>query len=513
MPRLTTTNTDSDIITYTSSNLNVATVTGAIFVNVIGVGTATITATQVATANFNAPTPKTTTFTVAKITPTFLSVFSIPTKIYNQSPFRIINLISSNTTTPILFTSSNLNVATISYDTNTNLASGETNAFINIVGAGVSTITAYQLPTTIYNAPVEITTTFTVTKAQAVFSSDVWNIPTKTYGDPPFLITGLTSTNTETPIVYTNFNFYVASISGSTVTIIGNGFTTITASQASSANYDAPLNNPTASFNVVKANAVFSPSNWSLDPKELGDAPFEITNITSSNTTTPIYFTSSNTDVATIFGKIVTIVGVGTSIITAFQDNTLNYDSPPAKTTTLIVGNSSDFISDICFLAGTPIQTDQGVVCIEALDPRLNTIGKNRIVGVTKTISIDAWLVEFQPHALGLNKPTICTVMSMNHKVEHQDVMMPAKEIVNGTTIKRIPYNRETLYNVLQDHHGTMLVNNLVCETLHPDNLAAKLFRLLNHLPREEQANHVRKYNAFCETNKIYDNTYENGVC
>jgi hypothetical protein len=92
----------------------------------------------------------------------------------------------------------------------------------------------------------------------------------------------------------------------------------------------------------------------------------------------------------------------------------------------------------------------------------------------------------------------------MFHKVEHQGVMVSAAELLNHTTIKKVPYHRETLYNVLQDDHGTMIVHGLVCETLHPDNITAKLFRLLNALPWEEKVKHVSNFNAFCETHKIY---------
>lgn len=42
-------------------------------------------------------------------------------------------------------------------------------------------------------------------------------------------------------------------------------------------------------------------------------------------------------------------------------------------------------ISNMCFPAGTPVQTDQGLVNIELLDPRTHTINKNPIVHVTRT--------------------------------------------------------------------------------------------------------------------------------
>jgi hypothetical protein len=39
-----------------------------------------------------------------------------------------------------------------------------------------------------------------------------------------------------------------------------------------------------------------------------------------------------------------------------------------------------------------------------------------------------------------------------------------------------VAYQRETLYNVLLDgEHGVMGVQGLICETLHPDSLIARL--------------------------------------
>jgi hypothetical protein len=42
--------------------------------------------------------------------------------------------------------------------------------------------------------------------------------------------------------------------------------------------------------------------------------------------------------------------------------------------------------------------------------------------------------------------------------------------------VKKIDYNDEILYNILMEDHETVNVNNLVCETLHPDHLIAKLY-------------------------------------
>lgn len=43
--------------------------------------------------------------------------------------------------------------------------------------------------------------------------------------------------------------------------------------------------------------------------------------------------------------------------------------------------------------------------------------------------------------------------------------------------VRAVPYRQELLYNVLLERHSWMRVNGLVCETLRPDHIAARLFR------------------------------------
>jgi hypothetical protein len=68
--------------------------------------------------------------------------------------------------------------------------------------------------------------------------------------------------------------------------------------------------------------------------------------------------------------------------------------------------------------------------------------------------------------------------------------MVKAKELVKVCSgVTKIPYTGETLYNVLMEKHDKMMINNLICETLHPENILAKI--------------HNGKYTSI-EANKIY---------
>jgi hypothetical protein len=131
----------------------------------------------------------------------------------------------------------------------------------------------------------------------------------------------------------------------------------------------------------------------------------------------------------------------------------------------------------ICFLAGTPVQTDQGSIDIEKINPSIHTIRGNKIVAITKTITIENSIVCIEKDALGLNIPSQKTYISRNHKLFFNKQMIKAKNLigqVDGVYNKK--YNGEILYNVLLNTHDKMIVNNLIVETLDPENIVAKLY-------------------------------------
>jgi hypothetical protein len=133
--------------------------------------------------------------------------------------------------------------------------------------------------------------------------------------------------------------------------------------------------------------------------------------------------------------------------------------------------------ANICFPAGTPIQTDQGIIAIEKINPAIHTIRKKPIVDITKTITADKYLVRFKKNALGLNYPTNNTLMSKEHKVYYQGKMCEAKTFLDKfENVVKVKYTGEILYNVLMEDYSKIRVNNLMCETLHPDNIIAKLY-------------------------------------
>ena len=69
--------------------------------------------------------------------------------------------------------------------------------------------------------------------------------------------------------------------------------------------------------------------------------------------------------------------------------------------------------------------------------------------------------------------------------------------------VKKVKYTGQVLYNVLLENHDKMLVNNLICETLHPQNKVARLYNILNQVSATEQSNLIQIYNDRIIKNKL----------
>ena len=159
-----------------------------------------------------------------------------------------------------------------------------------------------------------------------------FSITAKTVGNT-FDLTAPTS-NSDGAVTYTSSDTAVATVSGSTVTVVGPGTVTITATQAAGT-YNTGGATITATF-IASSLAIPTIGALTLPASVAGGAPFELTAPTS-NSTGAFTYTSSNAAVATISGSTVTIVGVGSSTITASQAATGSYEAG-IVTATLNVG-------------------------------------------------------------------------------------------------------------------------------------------------------------------------------
>ncbi|WP_162303814.1 Ig-like domain-containing protein [Paracnuella aquatica] len=343
---------------YTSSNATVATINGGT-VTIAGAGTTTITATQAATDNYNAATANA-VLTVGKATPV-LSAFAPINKTYGDAAFELTAPTSASNGS-FTYTSSNTSVAGI----NANM--------VNITGAGTATITATQAETANYKAAT-ITATITVAKAiPAIGNIAAIN---KTYGDAAFALVAPTSNSTGA-FTYSSSNTAVATVNGNTVTIVGAGTATITATQAPDNNY---LQGSVATtLTVTKATPAIT--GFQNLNKTYGDAAFNLQQ-PQSNSTGVFTYTSSNKAVVTVSGNTITIVGAGTATITATQAADANYNSASvnanitvAKAAPVLANfeNLAKTYGDAAFALAKPTSTSPGTFTYTSANGAVATV-------------------------------------------------------------------------------------------------------------------------------------------
>ena len=102
--------------------------------------------------------------------------------------------------------------------------------------------------------------------------------------------------------------------------------------------------------------------------------------------------------------------------------------------------------------------------------------------------------------------PSQKTLITQNHEILYKGKMTKAKDFLqNFENVKKVKYTGEVLYNVLMETHNKMVVNNLICETLNPENGIAKLQILLQKLNPEQQQKIVEEYNNYAIKNNVFN--------
>jgi Hint domain len=130
-----------------------------------------------------------------------------------------------------------------------------------------------------------------------------------------------------------------------------------------------------------------------------------------------------------------------------------------------------------CYLAGTRIATPNGEVAVELLsagDLALTDNGTLRpIVWIGRRMLVCAqhprprqvWPVRIQAGAFGRGRPRRDLYLSPDHAVYLQGALIPAKHLVNGSTVRHVPFERVTYYHVELDQHDVLLAEGLPAES------------------------------------------------
>ncbi|MCU1262484.1 MAG: repeat-containing protein, partial [Bryobacterales bacterium] len=281
-------------VSFTSSTPGVCTVSGST-VTILAAGTCSLTASQPGNANYPAAPAVNQMFMVVQAAQT-IAFGPSGGQTFGVAPSTIGATASSGL--PVNFTSNTMGVCTVSGSTAT------------VLTAGTCSITASQPGNTNYFAAPVVTRTFAVAQAaQTITFGPLSNQPA---GAGPFTIGATASSSL--PVNFASNTSGVCTVSGFTVTILGSGQCSITASQPGNANYLAAVS-ITRTFGVSQVTQTIA---FGALPNRLYTAaPFTIAATASSGL--PVSFTAGPLSVCSAFANSVTILGAGVCTIQATQ--------------------------------------------------------------------------------------------------------------------------------------------------------------------------------------------------
>jgi hypothetical protein len=159
----------------------------------------------------------------------------------------------------------------------------------------------------------------------------------------------------------------------------------------------------------------------------------------------------------------------------AVTDMTLSVSDGIAGSPTTDTTTSVDIVP--CFAAGTRIATPRGAIPVERLregDTVLTISGKpqpiqwigRRTLDCNRHIAPERVKpIRIAPHAFGENRPCRALLLSPDHSVFVEDVLIPVKHLVNGTTVTQTDAATVTYYHVELPRHDVVLAEGLPAET------------------------------------------------
>ncbi|WP_205756858.1 putative Ig domain-containing protein [Solilutibacter silvestris] len=328
-------------VVFASTTTSICTVSGST-VTMKSAGTCSLVADQAADANYTAATQVKLDVTITAATQAITNFKANPAApVFAPNGGFAISATGGASTSPVVFASTTTNVCTVSGST------------VTMRSAGTCSLTADQAADANYIAATQVKLDVTITAAAQAITNFKANPVAPVFAPNGTFAISATAGASTSPVVFASTTTTICTVSGSTVTMKSAGTCSLTADQATDANYTAA---PQVKLDVVIA-ASGPVIGWiGAIHKTQGETAFDLPVPTSTSTGAFIY-TSSNTSVATVSGRTVTIVGGGTATLTATQAATANYTAGSASTT-LTVDTRPDPTKDPSVAAGLQAQVD-----------------------------------------------------------------------------------------------------------------------------------------------------------
>ena len=278
--------------------------------------TAVLTFTAVGSCNVRATSSVTSVYESATKDVTFSITLATRTLSIDSGSYT--SSYTMTATPPTLTSTPSVGSGSKSYSSSTTgvCTVGSSNGIVVFVSAGTCTISAVIASDGTYDTSTSAGISFSVTKTPT--SLALFTNMNKTLGDPSFTLTQPSVSPSITgTFTYTSSDILTASISGSTVTIVAPGSTTITATFTPD-NSTTYSSSTTTAILTIKLTPTFSA--WANVSKYVTDSDFTISSPTANGGVTGTYsYFSATTGVISLTGTSANahVVAEGTSVITA----------------------------------------------------------------------------------------------------------------------------------------------------------------------------------------------------
>jgi hypothetical protein len=131
-----------------------------------------------------------------------------------------------------------------------------------------------------------------------------------------------------------------------------------------------------------------------------------------------------------------------------------------------------------CFAAGTRIATERGEVAVEAIGvgervrvllgeglAEVIWVGRRAVDCARHPTPRKVWPVRVAAGAFGPGRPHADLFLSPDHAVYVEEVLIPVRYLINGSTIVQVPVDRVTYHHLELAEHDVVLAEGLPAET------------------------------------------------
>ncbi|RYZ73913.1 MAG: autotransporter outer membrane beta-barrel domain-containing protein [Lysobacteraceae bacterium] len=331
-------------VVFASTSPAVCTVSGNT-ATMLSAGTCALTANQAGDANYSAAAQVTLEVGIGAAAQAISNFIANPAApVFTPNGTFSLSATAGASTSPVLFASTSPAVCTVSGST------------VTMLSAGNCALTANQAGDANYSAAAQVTLDVAIGAAAQAISNFIANPAAPVFAVNGSFALSASGGASTSPVLFASTSPAVCTVSGSSVTMLSAGSCTLTANQAGDANYNAAAQ---VALEVVIGAATPALS-WIEDiQKSVGEPDFDLPEPTSDSAGS-FTFSSTNTAVATVSGRKVTIVGDGVTTLVATQAAAGSY-TQASVSATLTVLERPDPTQDPGVVGGLQAQVDASV--------------------------------------------------------------------------------------------------------------------------------------------------------